>query len=144
LKESKGLFDIGLVIIPALVAQIDGIQTEYKVKWGFTYDTRRRKWRDPSGNEVDGRMFRQIFKDQAHNNQQLIFPIDDLAIEALFDNLFETTLYSTPSSTDLSRHKILHGERKDYGSMANVIRVFLYLDFLSSLEYRTNIQTVTL
>jgi len=58
-------------------------------------------------------------------------PAMDLALHVLFKK-------ATPGELDVSplvfnRHKILHGECTDYGTVENVTRALLVLDFLSGI-----------
>ena len=120
------------VVIPPLISQIDGILTVYRVRWGFHYDKKKRKWKDDSGKPITGDK-KKLFEEHSQGmflNEALI----SLAISSLFDKLFENTLTFEPVSSDFNRHKIMHGEDVSYGSMINTVRAFMYLDFLAHLK----------
>ena len=56
------------------------------------------------------------------------------ARELLGDILFQYTRTAIPVKSDFCRNKILHGEEVEYGSINNVIRAFLIIEFLDSIK----------
>ena len=50
------------------------------------------------------------------------------------DILFQYTRTAIPVKSDFCRNKILHGEEVEYGSINNVIRAFLIIEFLDSIK----------
>lgn len=56
------------------------------------------------------------------------------ARELLADILFQHTKTKLPVKPDFCRNKILHGEEVEYGSINNVIRAFLIIEFLDFIK----------
>lgn len=128
------------IILPVLIAQIDGITFEYAKSKGLTMNKLRPE--NKSGEKIDN--FKWIWE----------LPCRDIpnmnALRMLQEFLFSRALPSgqkdpkknseTPNKVKLrpffkfSRHKIMHGENYEYGNIDNVLRTFLILDFLSYLE----------
>lgn len=48
LRKASDGYNPSNVVIPPLISQIDGIQTEYMVTWGSSYDEKAKIWRDKS------------------------------------------------------------------------------------------------
>lgn len=118
------------VIIPALIAQIDGIINDIVDSYGIQYDKKSRMWIDGKGNQSKK-------KDEA--KKKLIQSLNEyspigeyLLLEILFQEAYRGQKLSIP--TTFSRHKILHGEYVHYGRKDNTIKAFLILDFLHYLE----------
>jgi hypothetical protein len=113
------------VVVPTLIAQIDGIQTEFMRGRGLTFHIHSKKWRGKDGTPIDkdGWLRRYI------SNHKIL----DAAAELYFDVLFQRALPGEPLQTPftLSRHKIMHGEQVKYGRIDNAIRLFLALDLLA-------------
>ena len=96
-------------ILPVLIAQIDGI------------------WVDILGSKDKDKL-----KNTTKNmkNDKYANP----ARELLVDILFQYTRTAIPVKSDFCRNKILHGEEVEYGSINNVIRAFLIIEFLDSIK----------
>ena len=117
------------VVLPALIAQIDGIITDFIEKKGFKFDKKRRGWIDPNGNELSVKTaYKSINTD--------FDSISEYPNTILFDVLFQSAFHGDELKIlpSFSRHKIMHGESINYGEIENVIRAFMILDFLSYLE----------
>jgi hypothetical protein len=119
LKGTKGQYNPSNVIIPTLIAQIDGIIADYLQQEGVNWSDReeRKRWKEH-------------FK--PHTADQYL---PDLANEVILNLLFQKAWPGQSLSTPFtfSRHKIMHGEYTRYGRIDNTIRAFLILDFLSQL-----------
>lgn len=117
------------VIIPTIISQIDGLLQNLAEKLGLT-STGDGSWKDESGNK---RNRERWIKDRTLETD-FIDPIRPIN-EAIFELLFQKSYYGQPLAipTTLSRHKIMHGEELQYGTIDNVIRVFLMMDFLSTV-----------
>ena len=128
LREAKSDSNPSNLVIPTLIAQIDGIQTEFMKQKGLSFDLKKRKWRDGRGNDVNWKAW---FKDQT-SNQDLL----DLANDIFLSILFQKSQPGIPLETPFTfnRHKIMHGEYLKYGRIDNTIRAFLILDFLATLK----------
>lgn len=96
-------------ILPVLIAQIDGI-----------------------GVDILGSKDKDKLKNTIKNmkNDKYANP----ARELLVDILFQYTRTAIPVKSDFCRNKILHGEEVEYGSINNVIRAFLIIEFLDSIK----------
>ncbi len=112
-------------VLPALIAQIDGILQDYMEKHGCV---KRRKWKDASGEEID---WKEFYKNMTPDQD-----LDELANEIFLNILFQGSQRGEPLKTPFTfnRHKIIHGEYVKYGRIDNTIRAFLILDFLASLK----------
>lgn len=96
-------------ILPVLIAQIDGI------------------WVDILGSKDKDKLKNTI---KNMKNDKYANP----ARELLVDILFQYTRTANPVKSDFCRNKILHGEEVEYGSINNVIRAFLIIEFLDSIK----------
>lgn len=96
-------------ILPVLIAQIDGI------------------WVDILGSKDKDKLKNTI---KNMKNDKYANP----ARELLVDILFQYTRTAIPVKLDFCRNKILHGEEVEYGSINNVIRAFLIIEFLDSIK----------
>ena len=96
-------------ISPVLIAQIDGI------------------WVDILGSKDKDKLKNTI---KNMKNDKYANP----ARELLVDILFQYTRTAIPVKSDFCRNKILHGEEVEYGSINNVIRAFLIIEFLDSIK----------
>jgi hypothetical protein len=128
LKSVKRPGNPSNLVISTLIAQIDGIQTEFMKQSGLHYDTIKRRWRDGSGKIIDKKKW---LKSQTLNSELL-----DIANDVLLNILFQGANPGEPLKTPFifNRHKILHGEYLRYGRIDNTIRAFLILDFLSNVS----------
>lgn len=122
LKNNK--FNGCNIILPTVIAQIDGLTTDYTLQLGYQYE---KAWlKDNNGNNVS--MNEKLFSDNPNFEESF----EVINTEILFGMLFQTT-YPTEELNnpfEFSRHKILHGEVFDYGLKTNVIRSFLLLDYI--------------
>jgi len=112
-------------VLPALFAQIDGIQQEYMETHGCI---KERKWKDAAGKEINWKDF--------YRNMTLKQDLYELANEIFLNILFQKSQRGKPLETPFTfnRHKIMHGEHIRYGRIDYTIRAFLILDFLASLK----------
>ncbi len=137
LSKKIGISSSANVIIPTLIAQIDGVWTDYVISKGFdinNYYAQHEKW--------------EVSRELRRHRKEAIsdFRTSDsfLKFDNLFKNMILETLWGTaytkisPESgfirTRFNRHKIMHGEYVSYGSKYNVLRAFFLLDFLSELK----------
>jgi len=110
--------DYCTVVLPPLLAQIDGIFSQILEKNGINIK-RLRGYRDKKNK------FSQI--DKKIIDEELQNLIEDIFLNILF----ERAEYGDMTTYSFNRHKILHGEYLRYGRKDNVLRAFLILDFLS-------------
>ena len=128
LKSVKRPSNPSNLVIPTLIAQIDGIQTEFMEQSGLHYDVRKIGWINKSGKKIKKK---EWLKKQTLNSELL-----DIANDIFLNILFQKAHPGQPLTTPFTfnRHKILHGEYLRYGRIDNTIRAFLILDFLSSVS----------
>ena len=128
LKSAKGRNNPSNLIIPTLIAQTDGIQSDFMKQSGLQYDIGKRVWKDRSDKIIDKKKW---LKSQTLNSELL-----DMAYDVLLNILFQGANPREPLKTPFTfnRHKILHGEYLRYGRIDNTIRAFLILDFLSNVS----------
>lgn len=127
MKRADHAYNYSNVVLPTLIAQIDGIQQLFMEQNGLIYKSRG-QWVDEDGNM-------HHWKDWYRNitcNSELMH----LANKMLLDILFQHANRSEPLDVPFTfnRHKIMHGENLQYGRVANVIRAFLVLDFLATIS----------
>ena len=130
LKRAKPKDNPSNVVIPVLIAQIDGIMNEIIKKYNITYDQQNKVHIDIFGNQS---------KSQKEAERKLIGYLNQyspegqyLLLEVLFQKAYPGQSLDIP--TTFSRHKILHGEDINYGRKTHTIRAFLILYFLHYLE----------
>lgn len=127
-------------ILPLLIAQVDGITSEYAKSKGLSLNGTQ--WINSSGNTV--KKFDSIWGQPCGDSSEIF------TIRMLEDYLFSQTFpygQSNPAQKkenpkkvkyrpffQFSRHKIMHGEDLQFGTIDNVVRVFLLLDFLANLK----------
>jgi len=118
MRNAKGKYNSSTIVLPTLIAQIDGIRIEFMNRNGLSFWTKDRVWKG-------------WFKGQTPN--QKLF---DLANDIFLNILFQKSQPGRPLETPFTfnRHKIMHGEYLKYGRIDNTIRAFLILDFLAILS----------
>lgn len=115
------------MVVPTLIAQIDGIQREFLLKNNFEPVWIKYQY------EGKGKKMNQ------NEAWDFIYSPDDsfseIANDIILDVLFANVNPGEPIKTPInfSRHKIMHGEHLNYGTKPNTIRTFLILDFLHEL-----------
>lgn len=129
LSKEIGTSSSANVIIPTLIAQIDGVWTDYAISKGFDI----RKYPEREVSKKLNKQKNKIIKNLETSDS--FVKLDDL-----FKNMILETLWGTayprrgPKTgyikTRFYRHKIMHGEYVSYGSIYNVLRAFFLLDFL--------------
>lgn len=120
------------VILPTLIAQIDGALTDYldfkNIPWECAYDDFIQQ----------GQIRRVGRKSQFRRNRPRILTtqLDDLASDVFLDILFQHSQNGQPLNTpfNFNRHKIMHGESVKFGRKDYLVRAFMVLDFLSHLK----------
>jgi len=117
LKQNNKQYNSSNVIIPALIAQIDGILTDYARIMGISSKGEKRK------NEL-----RKIL-----TNKRLSKVASDYANEIILDLLFQKAFTGKALRIPFTfnRHKVMHGEFLKYGRIDHTLRAFLIIEFLS-------------
>lgn len=108
------------VVLPSLIAQIDGIINDYLV-----YKT---------GHSINS--YKDIKINFKLNRPKILTSeLDNLINEIILEIFLQTSYKSIPLKTPyyFNRHKIMHGENIRYGRLDYLIKSFLILDFLSEL-----------
>jgi len=115
MKNANNKYNPSNIVLPVLIAQIDGIRIEFMDRNGLSFWNK--KWKE-------------WFKGQTQG-QELLDLANDIFINILFQNSQPGKPLKTPFT--FNRHKIMHGEILRYGRIDNVIRAFLILDFLATI-----------
>jgi hypothetical protein len=145
LKKSTKSFNPSNLVVPVLISQTDGIIGELIEREGWVYTgcvskkgRKIKKWIHPSHSSENKpeKCFSDLIKNKRTrlgstfignmvqtNSRYGIF------MEGLFQQAFHGEGLTNPSF--LSRHKILHGEDIEYGTLKNAIKLFLILNYLS-------------
>lgn len=120
LKYHNKKYNCSNIIIPTLIAQIDGIRIEFMKNFGLSFWSKDKKWKELFINQVPD------------------FKLEELANDIFLNILFQQSQPGQPLETPFtfSRHKIMHGEELNYGTIDNVIRGFLIIDFLDNLDLK--------
>lgn len=127
LKTEKRGHNPSNVVLPALIAQIDGIRQCYLEKIGYSFKEvkGRYKWVDSQGQIVK---WGDIYRSISSTNK-----LQKAGCDVFISVLFESSERGRRARLTFNRHKILHGECIRYGRIDNTIRAFLTLDFLYHL-----------
>ena len=116
------------LVIPTLIAQIDGIKFEYMLHKGFRPEGF--KFIDESNNIVKWEEEIQSGLDPDDD------PIDGLVVDIFFNTLFQSVMPSDtlPTWHHWNRHKIMHGQSFRYGRKDNAYRSFLLINYFFHLQ----------
>ncbi len=133
LSKENCSFNSANVITPTLIAQIDGVWTDYVKSKGF--DIRKYSKKELS---------KELMKYKKNKIKMLKTSNSFATLDDLFKNVILETLFGTaypgfrPETGNIpsrfNRHKILHGEYVSYGSIYNVLRAFFLLDLLDFIS----------
>lgn len=120
MKNAKSKYNPSNIVLPTLIAQIDGIRIEFMNQNGLSFQTPNKVWKE---------WFKNLTSDQK---------LLDLANEIFLNILFQESHPGKPLKIPfmLNRHKIMHGEYIRYGKITHTIRAFLILDFLAIISKR--------
>ena len=107
------------VVLPNLMAQIDGVLTQFRRERG-----------------LNRAALEKGLETAALQEKVLELSFVEIANYVIFDILFQKAWTGKPLETPflLSRHKTLHGEYVEYGNIEDMLRAFLILDFLAALK----------
>lgn len=125
LKQKNADINIANVIIPALLTQIDGIFSD--MLFAKTNDS-------SMGYSRKKGKFKEL-------NDEQSFPEGFILMKSFIcDIAFQESAYNKDLRDPFyfNRHKILHGEFMEYGTIENVIRCFCVLDYFSKIEIKAN------
>lgn len=133
LPKKKSKINYSNIIIPTLIAQIDGTLTDYSIIKGFDI----KKYPEYKIPKKLDQYREDVIKNIKTSDSFVV--LDDLFKNIIIDTLFGTAFMGHgPKTGHLStrfyRHKIMHGEYISYGSIYNVLRAFLILDYISELK----------
>ncbi|GAG91617.1 unnamed protein product, partial [marine sediment metagenome] len=128
-KVPSQSINISHIILPVLIAQIDGILTDYlnsnNIPWQCNYDDFIQQ----------GQVRRVGRKSQFRINSPRVLTtqLDDIAKIVFLDILFQSSRQPVNTPFNFNRHKIMHGESVKFGRKDYLIRAFMVLDFLAHL-----------
>jgi hypothetical protein len=127
------------MIIPVLIAQIDGITLDIAIEIGFTpKEKSASKFVSKDGTEINKiSILEELYFNSFHDVSSLYLFQDYLFSKAYPTEKPEKTIKKRPFLS-FSRHKVLHGENVKYGTIDNTIRLFLVLDFIANLKLDVN------
>lgn len=132
LKETNNKTNVVNVVLPTIIAQIDGFLTDYLDSKNISYDCAYDDFIQNGKVKKKGR--KSQFKQSS--SKALTSSLDDLANDIFLNILFQKSQKGKPLKTpfNFNRHKIMHGENVKYGRKDYLIRSFLLIDFLVSLK----------
>ena len=131
MKNSNPTTNFSNLVVPTLIAQIDGIQRDFMEMNNLKIDYGKVKFLDDSKYK-DGKVrWEDYFRDLT-NGDEILDSMNDIFLNVLFQKTRPGEDYKT--SIHFSRHKILHGENIRYGRKDYTIRCFIILDFLYELS----------
>lgn len=126
MKVSGNDINYSNLVVPTLIAQIDGIQNEFMKLNGFQIN--RYGFIDYEGNKIG----KEDYFRKLTSGNEFFDSMNDFFLEVLFQTVYPG---EKCKSLHFSRHKILHGEITNYGQKVFTIRCFMILDFLSELMF---------
>lgn len=157
LRSKTDSFNPSNLVVPILIIQMDGIMAELIETEGWAYDEKLEEWIHPNypkgkkrlstSDKVVGFLIKdkrtcdaKSFIDTKPDVEKPYF-ISRLVqtnsrYELLNEGLFQRAHHGVKlkNSLVLSRHKILHGEDLEYGTLENTIKLFLFLDYFSRFK----------
>jgi hypothetical protein len=125
-------FNGALVVLPAIISQIDGFLTDYLIRKGIPYKAMYDDFVQNGKVKKIGR--KTQFRANAPN--ALTAELNDLALDMCLNILFQTSQRGKPLATpfNFNRHKIMHGESVRFGRKDYAVRAFMVLDFMAHLK----------
>ncbi len=130
MKNSNSSTNFSNLVVPTLIAQIDGIQREFMEINNLKIDYGKVKFLDDSKYK-DGKVSWEDYFRDLTNGDEILDVMNDIFLNVLFQKTRPGEDYKT--LIHFSRHKILHGENIRYGRKDYTIRCFIILDFLYEL-----------
>lgn len=115
------------LIVPTLIAQIEGMQTEFLLKNDFKIS--KRQFIHPDTGKK--RWPHEAWKDTYVPEDVFSLITNEIILDVLFASVYPGEPIKTP--INFSRHKIMHGEHVNYGTVPNTLRTFIIIDFLHNL-----------
>ena len=115
--------------VPALLLTAEGIATDYCKKKKLSFQNIKSK---------GGQKIKLALKDQQLYNASIWFTeldcLENAINERIFNNTDNLKRQKLLSKNILSRHAIMHGLKRNYGTMKNSLQCFMLLDCLSILK----------
>lgn len=124
-------FNAAHVVLPTLIAQVDGLLTDYLVSKGVKWDTVF----EDAGRGPRAKVGRKT-QLRKHKNTPLRDALDKAACFLVLDIILQKAKHGEAPGIPfgLNRHKVMHGEKVTYGRKDYVVRAFLALDYLACLQ----------
>ena len=111
------------VVLPTLIAQIDGIGQDILELSGVHYDSKTRHWICKNKKYTWKDAYKKKFK---HDN----YPSSKLAHDVFLEVFFHQSNRGQDIPIQFNRHKIMHGENTRYGRKDYLVRALLIIDYL--------------
>ncbi len=136
------------IIIPTLIAQIDGIKQDIlnivpeniELNPNFIQDKPKKYIRKT---DIDHQKICSAISELISPNDATIFY--DVICRGVFQSSeqFKRQKQEGTNTANFNRHRIIHGDKisLDYGTTENVIRAFLYIDFMVKIIVKLNNKT---
>jgi hypothetical protein len=152
LQNASESFNPSNLVVPVLILQIDGIIAELLEREGWHFVEKKEGNKEKSWINLNAhtrknpeKKSEKCFANLMENKRIRSGSTDfgklihmNSRYDALKNGLFQTAFHGDPVKNQFfpSRNKILHGEDIEYGTIKNVIKLFLILNFLS--EFTTS------
>ena len=120
LKRSTHNSNPSNVVIPTLISQIDGFLSDYLHS------------KDPKGINK-----KSYYDKKSQFKKSVNLPnLEEITKDFFLNILFQKSMAgkNLEISFSLNRHKIMHGEKTNYGRKDYLVRLFILIDFLACLE----------
>lgn len=141
--ESSNIKNPHYLIIPTLIAQIDGLMTTYLIENNFVFEGKKWKKIDDDTKGSRDSQFKKSVSNFLDTNFTSDLSVDKFLLKecTTAKDLLLDILFQPANPTDkmdelkfpFSRHKIMHGQFLEYGNIEDTIRLFLLIDFLAAL-----------
>lgn len=141
IKVLNNQINVANVVIPTLLTQLEGVIVDYLTKCVklpiseiSTYNKKKVNF-ITHYETLTSKRFK--FKAGGFSATETIRKNNDLALKILINLVYQDFKYDKSLKTpfSLNRHRILHGEYYNYGNIPDMIRIFLFFDFIHYLKW---------
>ncbi len=122
IKRADKNINITNVVLPALIVQAEGILKDRINFW--TWNNKKNGYRE----------IKEAYK--SFKSNILRKELQDLGDRIILDYLFQNSYVGIPLQNpfQFNRHKILHGEARNYGKKNYLVRIIMVIDYLIGLS----------